>query len=171
MSDVEATPTTKIMAWTDEAKVQFLLRIIAQLREDGRCINWNRINIPGRTIKSMQNMWTKVNKEIAEIETSEGIVSTPTKPRRGRPKASQADKSQKFYKSEAFVRPGDSDDDDEAKGLKKRALSNTPVKRERSVRVANTHASKRIKKNLSDDDGGDDEAAVSVDSDSNSAEV
>ncbi|EXV01777.1 hypothetical protein X797_005295 [Metarhizium robertsii] len=51
---------------------QFLIRIVAQLRENGRSINWQKIDMPGRTVKSMQNMWTKINKMIAEVETESG---------------------------------------------------------------------------------------------------
>ncbi|EHK22345.1 uncharacterized protein TRIVIDRAFT_200670 [Trichoderma virens Gv29-8] len=74
-------------AWTDEAK--FLLRIVAQLKGDGRgiSIKWEKINIPGRTPKSLQNMWTKINKQIAEFEARESggegsAVAVPAKPRK-----------------------------------------------------------------------------------------
>ncbi|UKZ73951.1 hypothetical protein TrVFT333_001605 [Trichoderma virens FT-333] len=76
-------------AWTDEAKFQFLLRIVAQLKGDGRgiSIKWEKINIPGRTPKSLQNMWTKINKQIAEFEARESggegsAVAVPAKPRK-----------------------------------------------------------------------------------------
>jgi hypothetical protein len=60
---------------------QFLIRIVAQLRENGRTINWQKINMPGRTVKSMQNMWTKINKMIAEAEqeTGETPILRPTR--------------------------------------------------------------------------------------------
>ncbi|KAL6881079.1 hypothetical protein J3F83DRAFT_710907 [Trichoderma novae-zelandiae] len=77
------------LAWTDDAKFQFLLRIVAQLKEDGRSIKWDLINIPGRTPKSLKNMWTKINKQISELEALEKsgeCPATPVKPRRrGRP--------------------------------------------------------------------------------------
>lgn len=50
---------------------QFLLRIVAQLKEDGRSIKWEKINLPGRTPKSLKNMWTKINKQIADFEAEE----------------------------------------------------------------------------------------------------
>ncbi|KAK8932015.1 hypothetical protein VCV18_000546 [Metarhizium anisopliae] len=63
---------------------QFLIRIVAQLRENGRSINWQKIDMPGRTVKSMQNMWTKINKMIAEVEAESG--DAPIKrPSRGFP--------------------------------------------------------------------------------------
>ncbi|RCI09561.1 hypothetical protein L249_4042 [Ophiocordyceps polyrhachis-furcata BCC 54312] len=77
----EVTPS-KGNPWTEEAKIQFLLRIISQLREDGRTINWSRLGMEGRTTKSLQNMWTKITKEIAEMEArdaGEGSVGTPSK--------------------------------------------------------------------------------------------
>ncbi|KHN98116.1 uncharacterized protein MAM_03877 [Metarhizium album ARSEF 1941] len=64
----------KALPWTEEAKFQLLIRIVAQLRENGRSINWQKIDMPGRTVKSMQNMWTKINKMIAEVETEGGDV-------------------------------------------------------------------------------------------------
>lgn len=60
---------------------QFLVRIVAQLRESGRSINWQKIEMPGRTVKSMQNMWTKINKLIAEVEqeSSETPIKRPSR--------------------------------------------------------------------------------------------
>ena len=65
-------------------KFQFLLRIVAQLKEDGKSINWQRLNMPGRTTKSLQNMWTKINKAVADLEETSGSgttspAKTPTK--------------------------------------------------------------------------------------------
>ncbi|KAL6883945.1 hypothetical protein HDV57DRAFT_436368 [Trichoderma longibrachiatum] len=81
------------LAWTEEAKFQFLLRIVAQLKGDGRgtSIKWEKINIPGRTVKSLQNMWTKINKQISDFEARENsgegsVPVVPVQPRkRGRP--------------------------------------------------------------------------------------
>ncbi|KAM0261660.1 hypothetical protein ACHAQJ_002111 [Trichoderma viride] len=83
------TPEKLSGAWTEEAKFQFLLRIVAQLKEDGRTIKWEKINLPGRTTKSLKNMWTKINKQIADFEAQEKSgeptpVKTPGK--RGPPK-------------------------------------------------------------------------------------
>ncbi|KAJ6444523.1 Fungal transcriptional regulatory protein [Purpureocillium lavendulum] len=136
MSDAEATPT-KANAWTDEAKVELLLRIVAQLREDGKNVNWSRVNMPGRTIKSMQNQWTKFNKEIAELKNDDGSgvkTATPTRAKaargRGRPK-----------KSESVVAPGATDDEEDVKV--------TPKKRG-AGRAASNSAAKRIKKDAED---------------------
>ncbi|RFU78751.1 hypothetical protein TARUN_3457 [Trichoderma arundinaceum] len=68
------TPEKSSSAWTEEAK----------LKEDGRAIKWEKINIPGRTIKSLQNMWTKINKQIADFEARENsgegsAAATPVK--------------------------------------------------------------------------------------------
>lgn len=50
---------------------QFLLHIISQLKGDNnKAISWNKINMPGRTTKSLQNMWTKINKTISEMEAA-----------------------------------------------------------------------------------------------------
>ncbi|KAL6836391.1 hypothetical protein J3E69DRAFT_27474 [Trichoderma sp. SZMC 28015] len=76
-------------AWTEDAKFQFLLRIVAQLKGDGRGIKWEKINIPGRTVKSLQNMWTKINKQINDFEarenSGEGSLVIPTRPRKRGP--------------------------------------------------------------------------------------
>lgn len=66
------------------SQFQFLLRIVAQLKEDGKSINWQRLNMPGRTTKSLQNMWTKINKAVADLEENGGsgtssATKTPTK--------------------------------------------------------------------------------------------
>ncbi|PNP52038.1 hypothetical protein THARTR1_07247 [Trichoderma harzianum] len=76
-------------AWTEEAKYQLLLRIVAQLKGDGRGIKWEKIHIPGRTVKSLQNMWTKINKQINDFEarenSGEDFVIVPAKPRKRGP--------------------------------------------------------------------------------------
>ncbi|KEY65551.1 hypothetical protein S7711_08231 [Stachybotrys chartarum IBT 7711] len=72
---------SKAGAWTEEAKYQFLLRVVAQLKEDGKSINWSRINMPGRTTKSLQNMWTKINKSVSELEEAQDGTS-PAKPKK-----------------------------------------------------------------------------------------
>ncbi|KAH7328219.1 hypothetical protein B0I35DRAFT_12210 [Stachybotrys elegans] len=64
-------------AWTDTAKLQFLLRIIGQLAPQGKGIDWKRIQMPGRTTKSLQMMWTKIRKEISEIEEQQAETTTP----------------------------------------------------------------------------------------------
>ncbi|TFB03307.1 hypothetical protein CCMA1212_004588 [Trichoderma ghanense] len=109
------------LAWTEEAKFQFLLRIVAQLKGDGRgtSIKWEKINIPGRTVKSLKNMWTKINKQISDFEARESsgessAAAAPAQPRkRGRP-------SKKGLNKEAGL--GDEGGDDEALDVKPVAL-------------------------------------------------
>ncbi|KAL6860095.1 hypothetical protein ACO1O0_004120 [Amphichorda felina] len=88
MSDNDVGTEGKSGAWTEAAKAlmrtqfQFLLRIVAQLKEDsGRSISWTKLNMPGRTTKSLQNMWTKIQKDIAALETGgeDGAAATPKK--------------------------------------------------------------------------------------------
>ncbi|TQV98724.1 hypothetical protein V2A60_007570 [Cordyceps javanica] len=66
-------------AWTDEARFQFLLRVISQLQRSGQSIKWDEINIPGRTQKSLQHQWAKIKTQVAELEKAGGQPSTPTK--------------------------------------------------------------------------------------------
>lgn len=67
------------------SQFQFLLRIVAQLKEDGRPIKFEKINLPGRTPKSLRHMWAKINKQIAEFEAQENNgESSPAKTPRKR---------------------------------------------------------------------------------------
>ncbi|KAM3511999.1 hypothetical protein MY11210_004325 [Beauveria gryllotalpidicola] len=69
-------------AWTEEARYQFLLRIIGQLQRNGQTIKWDEINIPGRTQKSLQHQWAKIKSQVADLEKGAcqpSVPSTPTK--------------------------------------------------------------------------------------------
>ncbi|KAF7557337.1 hypothetical protein G7046_g6066 [Stylonectria norvegica] len=150
----------KALPWTEEAKVtdhsttcisfpmltshlcqyQFLLRIVAQYKEDGKPINWSNLNMPGRTTKSLQNMWTKVNKSIEDIQKGgDGALGTPKKPAAPRKRAKKAD-----------VEAEDSD----GNAVKKA----TPRKRAKAATGAKS--SKKIKKDDSDDEMADVKADV-----------
>ncbi|KAL7926671.1 hypothetical protein ACQKWADRAFT_309484 [Trichoderma austrokoningii] len=56
------TPEKSHGAWTDAEK----------LKEGGRPIKWEKINLPGRNVKSLQNMWTKINKQIRDLGAQDG---------------------------------------------------------------------------------------------------
>ncbi|EQL03426.1 hypothetical protein G6O67_000744 [Ophiocordyceps sinensis] len=160
MSETEMTPT-KPMAWTEEAKTQFLLRIIAQLRGDGKSINWTRLQMEGRTTKSLQNQWFKITKEIAEMESAENGengASTPTKPKATPRKA----RAKKADKSDTLVVPRASDDDEGSVEVKVTPRKRGPAAR----RGGGKSPAKRVKKSESDNeepnkevqDNGDDTA-------------
>ncbi|EJP69506.1 hypothetical protein CRV24_002927 [Beauveria bassiana] len=70
----------KSSAWTEEARYQFLLRIIGQLQRNGQSIKWDEINIPGRTQKSLQHQWAKIKSQVAELEKAAGQPSDPSTP-------------------------------------------------------------------------------------------
>ncbi|KAL4723137.1 hypothetical protein ACLX1H_009627 [Fusarium chlamydosporum] len=76
--------TPKANAWTDEAKNELLLRIIAQLKPEGKGINWNEINMEGRTVKSLQNQWTFFNKRIEALRQQSADSPAPAKKTPGR---------------------------------------------------------------------------------------
>ncbi|KAF4500891.1 hypothetical protein FAGAP_2906 [Fusarium agapanthi] len=76
MSDAAVKPN----AWTDEAKNELLLRIIAQLKPEGKSINWSEINMEGRTVKSLQNQWTFFNKKIEAFKAQSNDGSLPSTP-------------------------------------------------------------------------------------------
>ncbi|CAG9997723.1 unnamed protein product [Clonostachys byssicola] len=118
-------------AWTEEAKYQFLLHIIRHLREKNRTINWAHIKMGGRSVKSLQNQWTKVNKQLAELGALQGdsTPSTPSKATTG--------KKGKRAKAEA-----DDEDGDDEPTPKKRGNANmrtmagkTRVKAEPKVKL------------------------------------
>ncbi|KAM3550885.1 hypothetical protein ARSEF4850_008129 [Beauveria asiatica] len=67
-------------AWTEEARYQFLLRIIGQLQRNGQSIKWDEIKIPGRTQKSLQHQWAKIRSQVADLEKSAGQTSVPSTP-------------------------------------------------------------------------------------------
>ncbi|KAJ4011658.1 hypothetical protein NW752_008666 [Fusarium irregulare] len=96
--------TPKGNAWTDEAKCELLLRIIAQLKSDGKSINWNEIQMEGRTSKSLQNQWTAFNKRIDAIKQTNLDSPPPPKKtpgrKRGPPKAKAAPKTPKHVGSD-----------------------------------------------------------------------
>ncbi|KAH0597410.1 hypothetical protein MHUMG1_04788 [Metarhizium humberi] len=130
----------KALPWTEEAKFQFLIRIVAQLRENGRSINWQKIDMPGRTVKSMQNMWTKINKMIAEVETESGDapIKRPS-PRKRTPKKGQSVAA--------------SEDDDERSTPAKSPRKAVPQKRASTGRGG---TAKKLKKGADDIDDEDD---------------
>ncbi|KAM5348109.1 hypothetical protein ACJ41O_007933 [Fusarium nematophilum] len=100
----DSEPSGKANAWTEEAKVsadaltpfscpftqqepkqnEFLLRIIMQLKPEGKGINWGSIQMPGRTVKSLQNQWTAVNKKIELIKSQQqnGEANVPATPKK-----------------------------------------------------------------------------------------
>lgn len=60
-------------------QTEFLLRMIAHLKDDSKTINWKEINMRGRSLKSLQGQWTKVNKALAELEKLGDAPMTPSK--------------------------------------------------------------------------------------------
>lgn len=49
-------------------------------KEDKRSVPWSKINMPGRTTKSLQNIWTKINKEIQDLQNETDGNPSPEKP-------------------------------------------------------------------------------------------
>lgn len=66
---------------TAPRQIQFLLRIIGYLKDEGKSIDWQRVHMNGRSTKSLKNQWTKVAKEIAEIKSGEGDAAVAAAPR------------------------------------------------------------------------------------------
>ncbi|KAI9902708.1 hypothetical protein N3K66_002060 [Trichothecium roseum] len=133
MSDTEGTPT-RAGAWTEKATNEFLLRIIKQYKKERKSINWKTFNMPGRTTKSLQNMWTKVNKQLEELPDGEG-GSEPTPVKRVRKKAIKKELGEE----------GDDEQPLTPVAGKKRAAPKTPK------------ANKRVKKEAASPEDNDDE--------------
>lgn len=61
-----------------------MLRVIGQLQQ-GKSVQWNAINIPGKAKKTLSNTWVKVRAEINALEPPVGEangaseVTTPVK--------------------------------------------------------------------------------------------
>ncbi|KAF5965896.1 hypothetical protein FCOIX_12732 [Fusarium coicis] len=135
MSDAAVKPN----AWTDEAKNELLLRIIAQLKPEGKSINWSEINMEGRTVKSLQNQWTFFNKKIEAFKaqsTDGSSPSTPAKkvtPRKRLPKAKKGGSDEEDAYETPKVTPrkrrAPKTPDSESKAVKKE-LSDATVKDE-----------------------------------------
>ncbi|KAM0350280.1 hypothetical protein ACHAPU_003447 [Fusarium lateritium] len=134
MSD---TALPKANAWTDEAKNELLLRIIAQLKPEGKGINWSEIHMEGRTVKSLQNQWTFFNKRIEVYRNNPADDSAPAIP----VKKARARKRARMAKKAA-----DSEDDNEFASPKKV----TPRKRRAPETEDTENAAKAVKMELSD---------------------
>ncbi|KAF5554319.1 hypothetical protein FPHYL_8463 [Fusarium phyllophilum] len=130
MSDAAVKPN----AWTDEAKNELLLRIIAQLKPEGKSINWSEINMEGRTVKSLQNQWTFFNKKIEAFKAQSNDGSSPSTP---------AKKATPARKRGSKVKKGGSDEEE---------VYETPKVTPRKRRAPKTpdSESKAVKKELSD---------------------
>ncbi|KAI6785143.1 uncharacterized protein J7T54_006785 [Emericellopsis cladophorae] len=96
----------KAGAWTEAAKLEFLLRIIA-VYKDNKPMPWSRINMPGRTQKSLQNQWTKIQKDIAALADGDPETALKATPR-------------KRGKKSVGIENGD--DDDEGTATKKKGM-------------------------------------------------
>ncbi|RMJ17899.1 hypothetical protein BHE90_004261 [Fusarium euwallaceae] len=129
----EGAATGKANAWTEEAKNEFLLRIIMQLKPEGKGINWSEIQMPGRTVKSLQNQWTAVNKKIDAIRQQQqdggDAPSVPVK--KATPRKRKVNK-----------KVVDSEDDDDGtyvgpkkSGSRKRANTETPERAAKAIKA------------------------------------
>ncbi|PON29509.1 hypothetical protein TGAM01_v201758 [Trichoderma gamsii] len=130
------TPEKSGVIWTEAAK----------LREDGRTIKWDKINFPGRNVKSMQNIWTRINKQIADLDTQENNgeptpVKTPRKkgqPKKKAPKATDFGAGavdDDFDIKQELLKKRDLDDEEPTAAIKKakvksEANGNLRVKKE-----------------------------------------
>ena len=55
------------------------------MKPDGKGINWSEINMPGRTVKSLQNQWTILNKKMEAYKQQSTDGSAPTTPAKKTP--------------------------------------------------------------------------------------
>ncbi|KAM0442876.1 hypothetical protein ACHAQK_003934 [Fusarium lateritium] len=139
-------------AWTEEAKNELLLRIIAQLKPEGKGINWSEIHMENRTVKSLQNQWTAFNKKMEAYKQGSADGSAPATPVKKTPARKRIPKAKK----------ADSEDEDEYDSPKKV----TPRKRRATSKLVTSlklntqtdkletetpeNAAKAVKRELSD---------------------
>ncbi|KAM0219974.1 hypothetical protein ACHAPA_000654 [Fusarium lateritium] len=123
-------------AWTEEAKNELLLRIIAQLKPEGKGINWSEIHMENRTVKSLQNQWTAFNKKMEAYKQGSADGSAPATPVKKTPARKRIPKAKK----------ADSEDEDEYDSPKKV----TPRKRRATKTETPENAAKAVKRELSD---------------------
>ncbi|KAL2691715.1 hypothetical protein Neosp_002104 [[Neocosmospora] mangrovei] len=149
----EGTPTGKANAWTEEAKNEFLLRIIMQLKPEGKGINWSEVQMPGRTVKSLQNQWTAVNKRIDALKQQQqqdgDTAAVPVKKatprkRKANKKVESEDDDDGTYvvkKSNSRKRSNTETPERAAKAIKAEAaeLEDVPVKEETGFNVDSEH--------------------------------
>ncbi|KAG6003673.1 hypothetical protein E4U54_000644 [Claviceps lovelessii] len=115
MSPASAADGGGRQPWTDEAKFQLLLRIVAQLQEGGKSIDWTKINLPGRTPKSLKNTWSNIRKSIAELEEKEraGGLGMDNGTVNGSPAKSATPRKRLPSKNKAMALKEAQDDDDD----------------------------------------------------------
>nr|XP_036588356.1 uncharacterized protein CTRU02_01408 [Colletotrichum truncatum]KAF6799729.1 hypothetical protein CTRU02_01408 [Colletotrichum truncatum] len=76
----EGPSSLRAGAWTDTERNHLMMRILASLLPDGKGVEWKNINMPGRTVKAMQNQWTTILAQMRELNMG-GDESSPSKPR------------------------------------------------------------------------------------------
>ncbi|PHH70765.1 hypothetical protein CDD80_5733 [Ophiocordyceps camponoti-rufipedis] len=118
MSSGDVTPGK--LPWTEDAK----------FKDDGKTINWSKIKMEGRTTKSLQNMWTKIVKEIAEIEAKDQAGDGHDTPAKSARKPSEA---------------------------RTAAKRRTPTKKRAAEASDKSEASKKVKRSGPDEKGTDSE--------------
>ena len=69
----------EIYCITDQAQTELFNRVFLYFK-DGKSINWKKIDMPGRNLKSVTNMWTRLNKPILELEARIGTPGSPSTP-------------------------------------------------------------------------------------------
>ncbi|KAH7275319.1 hypothetical protein B0J15DRAFT_519003 [Fusarium solani] len=127
----EGTPTGKANAWTEEAKNEFLLRIIMQLKPEGKGINWSEVQMPGRTVKSLQNQWTAVNKRIDALRQQQqdgDAAGVPVK--KATPRKRKANKKVEYEEDDDGTYVGA-----KKSGSRKRSNTETPERAAKAIKA------------------------------------
>ncbi|RDW79490.1 hypothetical protein BP6252_04128 [Coleophoma cylindrospora] len=71
--------------WTPEEKQRFLYQVLKQLGVETVTLDYDKFDMPGRTAKALQEMWSKTKKELVAAggNSVEGEGSSaPTTPKR-----------------------------------------------------------------------------------------
>ncbi|KAI1760862.1 hypothetical protein GGR53DRAFT_508025 [Hypoxylon sp. FL1150] len=131
-------------AWTEGEKMSFLNQVIVQLTGNGAHVDFEALDMPGRTTKALRHQMEHVRKEGAAHQKQNGQV--PTTATRGRPKGVTAGTPTKRATTGKRAKPHDEEDEEEeddlevptTRRLKRQRRAPRGVKKEASESDADT---------------------------------
>ncbi|KAK1641017.1 hypothetical protein BDP81DRAFT_504309 [Colletotrichum phormii] len=122
----EAAPAgARVGAWTDAARFQLVLRVLATVLPEGKGVEWKNVSMEGRTTKALQGQWTAIVAQMRELNTGENGEAPAPKPKT--PRKTAAKKKAVAAAEDDEEANGDQEGSEETKAVapKKRAASTT----------------------------------------------
>ncbi|KAK1699856.1 hypothetical protein BDP55DRAFT_723491 [Colletotrichum godetiae] len=134
MADIKATTANgseaapagaRVGAWTDAARFQLVLRVLATVLPEGKGVEWKNVSMEGRTTKALQGQWTAIVAQMRELNTGENGEAPAPKPKT--PRKTAAKKKAVTTAEDDEEANGDQEGSEETKAVtpKKRAASTT----------------------------------------------